>query len=154
MESEIIIVTGIALVIGMIAGALLHKTFHAGSAKNRRLESQIDQLNDRHTHYQAEVNSHFSKTAELLGKLNADYQKVFNHLAKGAERLGSDTEFRTNVTSKLEQNHRPATENKALLAETKYADPPRDYAPKSDPEDKGMLAEDFGLPSKIKNPNE
>lgn len=146
-----IIVTGIALVIGMIAGALLHKIFHAESAKNRRLESQIDQLNDRYTHYQAEVSSHFSITAELLAKLNTDYRNVFNHLAKGAERLGSDTEFRANVVGKIEQKTPSETESEVLQMEHKFANPPRDYAPKESPEDKGMLSDDFGIPSRVKN---
>jgi uncharacterized membrane-anchored protein YhcB (DUF1043 family) len=144
-----IIIAAVALLIGIIAGALLHKIFHAESVKNRRLESRIEQLNDRHTHYQAEVSSHFSQTADLLGRLNANYRDIFNHLAKGAEILGNDDEFRDHATNKLELQRRKAKEKAEKGMYHGYADPPRDYAPKADPEEKGMLAEDFGFKPKV-----
>lgn len=147
MESTII-VAAIAFVTGIVTGALLHKLFHAGSVKTRRLESRIDQLNDRHTHYQAEVSSHFSQTADLLGRLNANYRDIFNHLAKGAEILGHDDEFRDHATNKLELQRRKAKEKAEKGLEGGYVDPPRDYAPKVDPQQKGTLAEDFGLGSR------
>jgi len=143
MESTVI-VAAISLVIGLIAGALLHKIFHSGNIKTRRLESQIDQLKDSHTHYQAEVSSHFSQTADLLGRLNANYRDIFNHLAKGAEILGHDDEFRDNASNNLEAQRRKAKE-KGYKASYEVVDPPRDYAPKSNPQEKGMLAEDFGF---------
>ena len=140
MESTII-VAGIALVIGLIGGALLHKLFQSETMKSRRLESQIDQLQLQHTHYQAEVSRHFSKTAELLGRLNGNYRDIFNHLAQGAEQLGHESEFKVMAGNKKHANKKDA----ALASlESENMNPPRDYAPKA-PEDKGMLSEGFGF---------
>ncbi|OZG70526.1 hypothetical protein BTA51_25675 [Hahella sp. CCB-MM4] len=143
-----IVIAAIAFLIGTGIGILLHKLLHSESAKNRRLESQMDQLQDQHMRYQAEVTEHFTRTAEMLGRLNANYREIFNHLAVGAERLCSDTEFKSLVasaapskplrTEKLSKNERYQTE---------LFDPPRDYAPKSNPKEKGTLAEDFGFQS-------
>lgn len=152
MESTIIVAAA-SLVIGLIAGALLHKIFNAGNTKSRRLESKIDQLKDRHTHYQAEVSSHFSQTANLLRRLNTNYRDIFNHLAKGAEILGNDVEFRDHASNKKEPKRRKPRGKDRRKLQLDYVDPPRDYAPKSGPEEKGMLAEDFGVKQKpVKSP--
>ena len=141
-----LVIAAIAFVIGTGIGILLHKLLHSESAKNRRLESQMDQLQDQHMRYQAEVTEHFTRTAEMLGRLNANYREVFNHLAVGAERLCSDTEFKSLVASTAPA--KPLRTEK-LSKDEKYQadlyDPPRDYAPKNNPKEKGTLAEDFGF---------
>ncbi len=148
MEPNTVVVAGIALAIGIIIGALLHKFFQTESAKSRRLESQIDQMQAQHTRYQAEVSRHFSHTAELLGRLNANYRDIFNHLAKGAEQLGSEHDFRSLATTSVEQRRYGRKDGAAQSPDSVLMDPPRDYAPKAGPQDVGMLAEEFGFGGK------
>jgi len=140
------VIAAITFVVGTGIGILLHKLLHSESAKNRRLESQMDQLQDQHMRYQAEVTEHFTRTAEMLGRLNANYREVFNHLAVGAERLCSDTEFKSLAASATPA--KPLRTEK-LSKDKKYQvdlyDPPLDYAPKNNPKEKGTLAEDFGF---------
>ncbi len=114
--------------------------------RQRRVESQLEQLRTEYTHYQAEVAEHFNRTAELLGELNARYHDMFNHLARGAERLCNDPDFKrvaSNAPSPVDVSGISPDE----LEEDEDTDvaPPLDYAPKRAPDEAGMLSEKFGL---------
>lgn len=139
----LLLILGIA--VGALIGALAHRLFNAESTKNRRLEQQIDQLQRQHLKYQAEVSDHFSKTAELLSRLNSSYRDIFSHLAQGAERLGSESDFRSRLP------YGPAGSRSNLSdplgkggEDRREIEPPRDYAPK-DARSSGTLAEGYGF---------
>ncbi|MBU6949977.1 MULTISPECIES: YhcB family protein [unclassified Hahella] len=146
-----IVIAAVTFLVGLGLGVLLHKLLHSETAKNRRLERQIDHLQDQHTRYQAEVAEHFSRTAEMLGKLNANYRDIFNHLAVGAERLCSDSEFKSLVSSATPSLSVKRKEGKNKAEEDTVFEPPRDYAPKADPKEKGTLSEDYGFESRSHN---
>ncbi len=71
------------------------------------------------------------------------YREVNQHMARSANRLANDEDW----PGELEQDSPRA---RIEDGNTESSEPPRDYAPKSDPKEKGTLAEDFGLKEKNK----
>ena len=89
--------------------------------------------------YEDEVVGHFTETATLLNRLTEQYRDVHNHLARGADTL---CQGRGPVSlGQLGRSH-DESEIPAYLADIR---PPLDYAPKTSPEEKGMLNEEFGI---------
>jgi len=128
-----------ALVVGIVIGVLFGRSGQGQTLRQRRAEQQIDELRSEFTRYQAQVNEHFMESAHLLRRFNDAYRDVNQHMARGANRLCNDEDW----MEELQQE----TSGKRLeeVRENAPAEPPRDYAPKKDPEAKGTLAEDFGL---------
>jgi uncharacterized membrane-anchored protein YhcB (DUF1043 family) len=131
-----------ALLTGAAVGYFLHRflprLLGPSASPQRQLEAQLRDLQEEHRHYRHAVTNHFGKTAELIGQLAHSYRDVHNHLARGAQDLCEDP-----ATVKL----KVLPEN-ALTVESQPSpliEPPRDYAPRSSPDDKGVLDEDFGL---------
>ena len=137
---EIWIFTLLGAGIGAVAGYFLHQRLHPAPRRNRELEAQLEELQEQHKHYRYDVNTHFNTTADLLSNLAASYREVHNHLTRGALDLCDPGSVRTlkmlpEATPVLEEQHSTALE------------PPRDYALK-EPNEKGMLAEDYGFEKK------
>ncbi len=149
-ETGITLTVGIlCFVAGLLLGALIHRLMQSETAKNRRLVQQLDQLKEQHTRYQAEVSEHFAKTADIYAKLNTNYRELLAHMANSAERLSDDVDFsRTlNLTG---PSQRPVHVTE-FEPDADDFEPPRDYAPKATPHDKGTLSEDFGLDTQSKS---
>ena len=143
--NNLILAAGAALIVGVIIGLLIGRSGQGSTLRQRRAEQQIDEIRNEYTRYQAQVNEHFMESAQLLRRFNDSYRDVNKHMARGANRLCNDEEWleeleRENARAKLEVNATPK----------KGAEPPRDYAPRSDPEQKGTLEEGFGMPEKQK----
>jgi len=137
----------LCFVAGLVLGALIHRLTSSETARNRRLVQQLDQLQAQHERYQAEVSAHFAKSADLFSKINSTYRELISHMAASSERLAEDVEFKRNL------NLAPPFRQTSTLDIDELAEvvePPRDYAPKSKPEEKGTLAEDYGLDSNSK----
>lgn len=132
-----------ALVVGIVIGVLIGRSGQGSTLRQRRTEQQIEELRSEYTRYQAQVNEHFMESAHLLRRFNDAYRDVNQQMARGANRLCNDEEW----LGELEQET-----SRARLEEVSEdaVAPPRDYAPKSDPQEKGTLAEDFGLSRKQK----
>lgn len=131
-----------ALIVGIVIGVLVGRSGQGATLRQRRAEQQIEELRSEYTRYQAQVNEHFMESAHLLRRFNDAYRDVNQHMARGANRLCNDEDWLEELESE---------KARARLEESKdSAEPPRDYAPKSDPEEKGTLAEDFGLPKNRK----
>lgn len=133
------IVIGTAICVLIIAGAigfLMGRRTTAGSQQARELEKRLDQVTRDKQLFEDRVTDHFAETATRLNALTENYRAVHEHLAEGANTLCSGTlpvtVGRLGGDSDLDAN---------LL----NAEPPRDYAPKSSPTEKGMLNEGFGL---------
>ncbi|HTN34405.1 MAG TPA: DUF1043 family protein [Marinobacter sp.] len=124
-----------ALVVGIVIGVLVGRSGRGSALRQRRAAQQMDELRSEYTRYQAQVNEHFMESAHLLRRFNDAYRDVNQHMARGANRLCNDDEW----MEELKQE----TSGKRL--EEVIDEPPRDYAPKTGPEDAGTLAEDFGL---------
>lgn len=129
------------LAVGIVTGVIFASRLNASPSRIQELENQIRTLKENHNGYRDNVSDHFSMTADLVQHMTESYKEVYQHLASGAQDLCSD-----DVASKL----LPAGSD-AVFDSTIDTDinsgliPPKDYAAKQDPDQKGALAEDFGL---------
>jgi uncharacterized membrane-anchored protein YhcB (DUF1043 family) len=137
---EILIAAAAALLIlGLAIGMLLGRRTSTAGQKYREVERELDQVLQDKKAYEDEVVEHFSDTAKLLNNLTESYRDVHNHLAKGAAAL---CQGEGPVLLDRLENGRESAEIPAQLADIQ---PPLDYAPKTSPDEKGMLNEEFGL---------
>ena len=141
-EYSLIIVIAVAaagLVLGLGLGLLLGRRMSPAAQKLRETERKLDQVLQDKTAYEDEVVEHFTDTAKLLNNLTERYRDVHNHLAQGA---GSLCQGRGPVALERLEDGREGAEIPADMAAVQ---PPLDYAPKSSPNEKGMLNEEFGI---------
>jgi len=129
----------VALLLGLGLGLLLGRRSSAEGRKYREVERKLDQVMQDKRAYEDEVVEHFSRTAKLLNSLTESYREVHNHLASGAGQLCQEQ-----GPVSLERLER-AGDDAEIPAHLAAIKPPLDYAPKSSPEEKGMLNEEFGL---------
>ena len=138
------ILSGVGLFfLGIMVGAVFHRSFQGETSKNKRLEQKLSELHETHSRYQAEVSEHFMDTAKAVQTLNKSYRDVHAQLAKGASRLCNDDqsdEF-LSINFSSEAPHNANTEHQ----ESQHYTPPMDYAPKETPDEEGTLSERFGL---------
>lgn len=139
--TNLILAAVAALAVGLIIGLLIGRSNQGSTLRQRRAEQQIDELRNEYTRYQAQVNEHFMESAHLLRRFNDAFRDVNQHMARGANRLANDDEW----LEELEQEKRRARLTGTSAESGDVAEPPRDYAPKKDPEEKGTLAEGYGL---------
>ncbi|PSF05949.1 DUF1043 domain-containing protein [Marinobacter fuscus] len=143
--TNLILAAVAALVAGLVIGVLVGRSGQGATLRQRRSEQQIEELRSEFTRYQAQVNEHFMESAHLLRRFNDAYRDVNQHMARGANRLCNDDDWPEELaqasSSRLEHGK-----------DSDAAEPPRDYAPRNDPEDKGTLAEDYGLDKEEKRP--
>lgn len=134
------IFAGVALlVIGLGLGMLLGRRSSPQSQKNREVERKLDQVLQDKKAYENEVVEHFTDTAALLNTLTQSYREVHNQLAKGATELCQGQG--PVIVARLEGGHEEAN-NPSQPGDIQ---PPLDYAPKTSPDETGMLNESFGL---------
>ncbi len=139
-DLTIVIATAIAtLIAGLGLGLLLGRRSSPAAQKHREVERKLDQVLQDKKAYEDEVVEHFSDTARLLNNLTESYRDVHNHLANGASSLCQD---QGPVALDRLENERDPAEIPSHLADIQ---PPLDYAPKTSPNEKGMLNEEFGL---------
>ena len=79
-------------------------------------------------------------TAELVQHMTQSYREVYQHLATGAQDLCP-----SEVASKLLPTDSDAVFETSTEEKASSLIPPKDYATKQDPEQKGALSEGFGL---------
>jgi len=130
---------------GTIIGLLIASRLNVSPSKIKGLEEQIRKLKDSHSEYRDSVSDHFSMTAELVQHMTESYRDVYQHLASGAQDLCSGE-----VASKLLPAESDAVfETANIPEEASPLAPPRDYAAKQSPDQKGALSEDFGLDKSV-----
>lgn len=140
---EILIAAGAALLIlGLVIGLLFGRRTSTAGQKHRDVERKLDQVLQDKKAYEDDVVEHFTDTAKLLNDLTESYRDVHNHLAKGAAAL---CQGEGPVSLERLETSGDAAEIPAHLADVQ---PPLDYAPKTSPDEKGMLNEEFGLDRK------
>lgn len=127
------------LVIGLLLGWLVGRRTSAANQKYRDVERKLDQVLQEKKVYEDEVVEHFSDTAKLLNNLTESYRDVHNHLANGAATL---CQGQGPVALGRLENESDAGDAAPNLD---HIQPPLDYAPKTSPDEKGMLNEEFGL---------
>ena len=138
----------ISFVIGIVVGAIVYKQLKSDEAKVKLLEEQLESVERELETYRDNVHSHFNNSAQLLNNLTDSYREVYRHMAAGAQSLCP--EYISNQLSHTAKEQEALTRDTFSEAETMDDEPfpPRDYAAKSSPDQKGNLAEDFGLEKK------
>lgn len=140
---EILWAIGAAIAIGGLwLGWLAGRRTSATAKKYRDVTLKLDQVMQEKKAYESEVVDHFTETAKLLNNLTDSYREVHNQLATGAAAL---CKGQGPIALERADNHSDSTEIPAHLADIQ---PPLDYAPKTSPDEKGMLNEEFGLERK------
>ncbi len=153
MESTVIslgtlIMMGAAvLIMGLVIGVVFGRSTSPAGQKYRDVERKLDQILQDKKAYEDEVVEHFTDTAKLLNNLTESYRDVHNHLAKGAATL-CQGEGPISL-DRLEDGRDPAE----IPADLADIHPPLDYAPKTSPDEKGMLNEEFGRERKPTEPS-
>jgi len=137
-----LLIGGALLIVGLAIGTLLGRRISPQSQKSRDVERKLDQVLQDKKAYEDEVVEHFTDTAKMLNSLTESYRDVHNHLAKGAAEL---CQGQGPVIMGRLGNDAASAEIPAQLAGIQ---PPLDYAPKTSPDEKGMLNESFGLERK------
>lgn len=138
------------LAIGVVVGVVVASRLSSSPSRVRELESQIRSMKENHREYRDSVSDHFSMTAELVQHMTESYREVYQHLASGAQDLCS-----SEVANKL-----LPTDSDAVFDTVGNPDqdneliPPRDYAAKQSPDQKGALSEEFGLEKTRKTTDE
>ena len=133
----------ITFVIGLVAGAVIYKFLKSDEAKVKMLEEQLEALEREHETYKDNVHSHFNNTASLLNNLTDSYRDVYRHIAAGAQSLCP--EYISEQLSHTARNQESLTRDTFGEQADEPPSPPRDYAAKESPDQKGSLAEDYGL---------
>jgi uncharacterized membrane-anchored protein YhcB (DUF1043 family) len=135
------ILAGVGLFfLGVMVGAVFHRSVKGEASKNKRLEQKLSELQDNYAKYQADVSAHFMNTAQAVQTLNKSYKEVHEQLAKGARKLCSDEQAGDFLALTRELQQKPAIE---VELDLEHFNPPMDYAPKSKGD--GTLSETFGM---------
>ena len=132
----------ISFAIGLIVGAILYKQFKSDEAKVQMLEEKLEALEHEHESYKDNVHAHFNNTAHLLNNLTDSYREVYRHMATGAQSLCP--EYISDQLSHSAEAQESLTRDTFSESPEEPA-PPRDYADKVSPDQKGSLSEDYGL---------
>ncbi len=135
----LISVAAAVLLVGLLLGMLAGRRTSKEGQRYREVERKLDQVMQDKKAFEDEVVDHFADTAKLLNNLTESYRDVHNHLASGAASLcqGKGPVALDQLQSEADPHLIPEQ-----LADVQ---PPLDYAPKSSPDEKGMLNEEFGL---------
>jgi len=139
------ILAGVGLFfLGIIVGAVFHRSVQGEASKNKRLEQKLAELQERHSKYQADVSEHFMKTAQAVQSFNKSYRDVHTQLAKGASRLCNDEQADDFISLSFSE---AASSKRTIDIDIASHAPPMDYAPKEDKTEAGTLSESFGIQS-------
>ena len=145
-----VVVGLLAFVVGGVVGALVFKQLRSDEAKVRMLEEQLENLEREHESYKDNVHTHFNNTATLLNNLTDSYREVYRHMAAGAQALCPEY-ISEQLTHSARAQDSLTRDTHSEAGETDVT-PPRDYADKASPDQKGHLSEDYGL-DKVNNNN-
>lgn len=130
---------------GAAVGGLLFKLLMSDEARVRELEERLQELGEEHENYKNNVHTHFNSSAQLLNKLTESYREVYLHMADGARSLcpdyiSSQLSLSSDAKALLDKDHSGTSKPGATMTA-----PPLDYATRSSPDRKGLLADDYGL---------
>ena len=90
MDMTVVIVTLIfGLVFGGGCGIYLARVGDSASKRAKELDIELKQTREELLAFKNQVTQHFSKTAELVNTLTANYREVYTHLVEGAQRFSS-----------------------------------------------------------------
>lgn len=135
------IIVASSLLVGVVIGFLIGGKLNANPSRVKELEAQLREAKETDRRYRDNVSDHFSMTADLVHHMTESYREVYEHLASGAQDLCPE-----DVAGKLLPTKTDAAFNdEASAVELGALVPPKDYAAKATPNQKGALSEAFGL---------
>ena len=145
-ETADLIATAIlAALAGLALGIAIYRLVGSSASKVRDLEKKLAHEQENNQQYKSSVTQHFSETASLLTDLTLKYKDIHDHLASGADQLCRDEQGRLLLSdSPAKLRIEEHTETSPQVDDDTVV-PPLDYAPKTDSDPSGQLAEDFGL---------
>ena len=76
-----------ATVVAFGLGFLAARLSSGAARRSRELDEELQRSRSELTAYRAQVSNHFSRTAELVNELTANYRTVYQHLAEGSRAL-------------------------------------------------------------------
>ena len=138
------IIVASSLLAGVIIGLLIGGRLSAQPTRVRELEAELREAADAERRYRDNVSDHFSMTADLVHHMTESYREVYEHLASGAQDLCPGEVAGKLLPSKTDAGF-DAAKGEDTDDELGALIPPKDYAAKASPEQKGALAEGFGL---------
>jgi uncharacterized membrane-anchored protein YhcB (DUF1043 family) len=125
-----LVVTG-SIVVGVIGGILFERTTGAAARRAAKLDADLAQARSDLMRYREETARHFSKSAELLGRMASDYREFLDHFVSGADELcgGNVKEISinglerplldtTSATATLDAHEAPPTDSEPLAEDT------------------------------------
>lgn len=127
---------------GILIGVIIASRLGTSPARVQELENQIRELKDTHNNYRENVSDHFSMTAELFQHMTESYKEVYQHLASGAQELCNSDVASKLLPARTEPEFQHEGNDLRLAS---VINPPKDYAAKQKPGQKGALSEDFGI---------
>lgn len=147
----------IAFLVGLAVGAAGCYLVLARTRAQSNIEQQLRELQEEFTAYRENVNTHFSKTAQMVNTLTENYLAVQKHLETAADSFAEPPKsFLLDDSGKLPAKkakfisleatggQEESEDADASFDEGNLTQQPRDYAPKTK-EEKGTLSEEFGL---------
>ncbi|OMH30349.1 YhcB family protein [Motiliproteus sp. MSK22-1] len=155
----VVVIGASTLLLGLVIGLIIGRS---GSDRQQceSLKSQLDSTSSELAEYKRNVSEHFTRTADLVNTLTESYQQVHHHLAQSANQLCDEELLTHRLQSPLAEQALPEqadelepppksagkdTPQKASTDGAQAVEPPKDYAPKTDPDAEGTLSESFGL---------
>lgn len=135
------IIVASSLLAGVVIGLLIGGRLSANPNRVRELEAEVREAKDAERRYRDNVSDHFSMTADLVHHMTESYREVYEHLASGAQDLCPDEVAGKLLPARTDATFDPDAGSDELGALV----PPKDYAAKATPNQKGALAEGFGL---------
>ena len=128
------------LALGLVLGVIFAKRLGGNPTRVKELETQVKSLEERHERYKDDVSEHFNVSSELIQQMTQSYRDVYQHLAMGAQDLCT-----SEVAGKLLPMGSDAVFESPRTEDVIGFNPPKDYAAKQKPDQKGALSEEFGL---------
>ncbi len=130
----------ILLMLGFIAGLsfyhwTINKKNHQENQTRQRLTEQLDGIHKEYAAYQNDIDVHFYEMQRLLEPLKQCFAEIEQRMA-----------FDTKALSQRTLINKPTLIAQTLITtDTESLHPPKDYAPKKTPNERGTLSENFGL---------
>ena len=135
-------VVSLAFLFGALCGAFIYHVASGTKSRGDKLAGDLDQLRQEHKEYQQRVGEHFAASAHLINKLTDTYRDVHEHLTNSADDLCKDEEVRNRLSDSLLGSNALLSGkiSKRRNERTPPLEQPKDYAPKSSPDEQGALA--------------
>src|SRR5689334_15385676 len=84
--SSLLLVAG-GVAVGTFLGVLFERMRGPAAKRAAKFEAELMQARSDLIHYRDQTKHHFGKSAELLGRMAADYREFLDHFVTGAETL-------------------------------------------------------------------